>query len=70
MLNLGHIETVCGPKTNKRFNEAKPTHIGTTGGVQFFEHPFKGDESPLIVNHDGKWFITVFWDMPTSGELE
>ena len=56
-------------QASARITALNPTHIGTVAGIRFFEHPTKGDESPMIVKSNGIWHLTDFWDMPTLEEL-
>jgi hypothetical protein len=51
------------------FLAKNPTLIGTVNKHGFYEHPTRGDCSPLIViTADGKKKFTDFWDLPTSAE--
>lgn len=47
----------------------RPTHLGTVNGVRYFEHPRYGDESPLLANLDGVWYITDFWEVPDLSDV-
>ena len=51
----------------KAFLAKQPTHIGTVSGYDFYEHPTKGDESPLmVITPDGKVHATYEWELPES----
>lgn len=41
----------------------KPTHLGQAGGHQWYEHPTRGDEAPLIAVKNGEAYLTEFWEM-------
>lgn len=63
---------ITGPKTTAKWNKINPTHIGTVAGIRFFEHPTKGDESPLVIfdrSNTNRWIITEFWEVPGIEEL-
>ena len=47
----------------KAIAEAKPTFIGKLDGLRYFEHPFYGDESPLIVIINGTWYLSTEWEI-------
>jgi hypothetical protein len=48
----------------------KPVLIGIVAGIKFYEHPRKGDESPLIADDGvGNFGLTDFWEVPTIEEL-
>lgn len=62
-------------KFNKdKFLATNPTKIGTVFSdkgqrVDFFEHPFHGDESPLVAIIGDQCGLTGFWDLPEKEEL-
>ena len=51
--------------------DQQPVYLFTTGGVSFFEHPFHGDESPLLVKspYTGAFLETEFYDAPDFFEV-
>lgn len=54
----------------KSFLAKQPTLIGVVAGISFYEHPFYGDESPLIcITRNGKVKKTDFWELPTIDEV-
>ncbi len=53
-------------KAQKKITAEKPTYIGRVDGVSYFEHPFKGDEAPLLAKLDGSWFQSDHWELPES----
>lgn len=63
---------MCLPTPNAlNFLAKEPTLIGVVQGHAFYEHPTRGDESPLIaITHNGKLKRTDFWDLPTREETE
>lgn len=61
------------PATNKAraFLSKNPTLIGRVHGVDLYEHPTLGDESPLIaITADGRVKRTDHWELPTYDEGE
>lgn len=43
----------------------------TVSGVKFFEHPTRGDESPLLYEEaDGVYRASPWWDRPTADEVD
>ena len=60
---------------HRRFSKEKvlaanPTLIGIVAGIKFYEHPMKGDESPLIaLMVDGSCGLTDYWELPSHWEL-
>lgn len=58
------------PTTPKaiRFMAKKPTYIGTVHGVDLYEHPVLGDESPLVaITPAGRVLSTEHWELPLFG---
>lgn len=54
----------------KSFLKRNPTKIGTVGGVDFYEHPVNGDESPMYaITNKGKLKITDFWELPNFDDV-
>lgn len=50
----------------KKFLAKGPTHLGTVRGVDLYEHPELGDESPLMaVTADGRVKRTDHWEVPS-----
>lgn len=45
-------------------------YIGTVAGIKFYEHPTRGDESPLMILKDGKLVRSPFWELPDLAEVE
>ena len=53
-----------------KFLSKDPTHIGTVGEFDFFEHPTQGDEAPLmVIGPDGKVRRSDWYDLPTVEDL-
>ena len=47
------------------FLARNPTLIGVVAGHSFYEHPTRGDESPLIVIcPDGRKKLSDHWELP------
>lgn len=61
--------TINRPFNREKFFAAHPTLIGVVGNVRFYEHPTKGDESPLIAVTETECGVSDFWDLPTFQEL-
>lgn len=54
----------------KTFLANKPYLIGAVAGHNFYEHPTRGDESPLLViGTDGKLKLSDHWELPSVEEL-
>jgi hypothetical protein len=54
----------------KAFLKNKPVLLGTVAGHWFYEHPTKGDESPLVViTPNGKAILSTFWEVPSMEDL-
>ena len=54
----------------RAFLALNPTYIGLVAGHYFYEHPTRGDESPLIVIcPNGKKTISEHWELPTVDDL-
>ena len=53
--------------TASEFLALNPTLVATCKGVNFYEHPIRGDERPLMAIVDGKVITTDAWD---CGDLE
>ncbi|UGL62844.1 hypothetical protein [Xanthomonas phage MET13-T1] len=54
------------PTTEKAiaFMAKNPTYFGSAGGVDLYEHPTLGDESPIMaITADGRVKRTHLWDM-------
>ena len=51
-------------------NGLKPTYLMTVAGYRFYEHPHDGDESPMLVEIDGQFYQTDWWDRPDDEEIE
>ena len=48
----------------------KPYLMGVVAGYKFYEHPTRGDESPLLViGPDGKLKLSDHWELPSREEL-
>jgi hypothetical protein len=63
-------DIVQKPLNKSKVMAMKPPHAGTVAGVKFYEHPTKGDESPLIADvSGGKFGISSFWEVPDMDEL-
>jgi hypothetical protein len=47
-----------------------PYYIGAVAGHKFYEHPTRGDESPLfVIGPDGKLKLSDHWEIPSVEEL-
>ncbi len=54
-----------------KFLAKKPTLLGRVNGVDLYEHPELGDESPLMaITPEGKVRRTDHWEVPTSAEAQ
>jgi len=49
--------------------DLKELYVGVVAGVRFYEHPTRGDESPLMVLRDGRLVPSPYWELPTLDEL-
>lgn len=59
------------PTTEKAINflAKNPTLIGRVNGVDLYESPTLGDESPLIaITADGRVKRTNHWELPLASE--
>lgn len=59
------------PTTDKAraFLAKGPTLLGRVHGVDLYEHPTLGDESPLIaITIDGRVKMTEHWEVPSHDE--
>lgn len=57
-------------KKAQSFLAKSPTFIGTVGGINFYENPILGDESPLIyIGQDRKVRVSDFHDFPSLDEV-
>lgn len=49
----------------RAFLAKKPTYIGIVAGTRYYEHPEKGDESPLMaITPEGELKLSDFWELP------
>ena len=49
----------------RAFIAKNPTFIGRVNGVDLYEHPTNGDESPLVaVTATGRLRPTDYWELP------
>ena len=54
----------------KTFLATKPYCVGAVAAHKFYEHPTRGDESPLLViGPDGKLKLSDHWELPSVEEL-
>lgn len=54
----------------KAFLAKQPTLIGRVAGYSFYEHPTKGDESPLIViSPEGQIKLSDYYELPSFDDL-
>ena len=54
----------------RKFLDRKPTLIASVAGRRFYEHPTKGDESPLVeITREGKVRLSDFWEAPSLEDL-
>lgn len=68
MLTRRKLVKVYGPDLSWWQDHA--TLIGTVSGIRFYEHPYLGDEAPLIaVLPDGTMGDTDFWELPSIDEV-
>lgn len=59
------------PTTEKAiaFLAKNPTLLGTVHGVDLYEHPELGDESPLVaITADGRLKKTDHWEVPSPAD--
>jgi hypothetical protein len=54
----------------KKLAEYRPHLLGVQGGIQFFEHPIHGDESPVIAKCGNQVGLSWFYEVPAPGEME
>ena len=47
--------------------QPQPAYLYSLAGVSFYEHPTMGDEHPVLVKHNGKFYNTGYYD-PDHGE--
>lgn len=45
-----------------RFLAKNPTLLATVRGINFYEHPTRGDEAPVYAIVDGRLIETDAWD--------
>jgi len=50
-----------------KVKKANPTFLWNEGGIKFYEHPTKGDESPALALIDGEFYLSDIWD---KGDFE
>jgi hypothetical protein len=54
----------------KVFLKLNPVLLGNVAGHWFYEHPTKGDESPLVViTPNGEKRLSGFWEVPSMEDL-
>ena len=54
----------------RAFLAVNPTFIGIVAGHYFYEHPTRGDESPLImISPNGKKTLSDHWELPSLNEF-
>jgi len=46
------------------------TYLATVAGVSFYEHGEYGDESSMLFKHNGTFYYSGFYDMPSFYEAE
>lgn len=51
------------------FLAKNPTFMGRVCDVSFYEHPTKGDESPLVQIKNGQISVSDHWEVPSLEEL-
>jgi len=56
--------------SKEKLMNQNPTLIGRVEGIEFFEHPALGDESPLIAVTKDYCGVTEFYELPTRDEVE
>lgn len=49
-------------EAGERFLAKNPTLLATVQGVNFYEHPTQGDESPVFAIRNGYLILTDAWD--------
>lgn len=55
----------------KAFLAKNPTHLGRVHGVDLYEHPELGDESPVMaITADGRVKRTDHWEVPSAADGE
>ena len=62
------IESTNNTPNAVNFIRARPTMLFTIAGVNFYEHPTEGDESPIVAIVDGNLCRTDFYDRPDKYE--
>ena len=46
------------------------TYIDSVAGIAFYEHGKYGDECPMLFRHNGTFYYSYFYDMPSFYEAE
>ena len=46
------------------------TYLATVAGISFYEHGNYGDESSMLFKHNGTFYYSGFYDMPSFYEAE
>lgn len=73
-LHRNDMETAVNKPTTdnaKKFLAKDPTLLGRVHGVDLYEHPTLGDESPLMaITADGRVKRTDHWEVPSAADGE
>jgi len=56
-------------KSREKFLLKNPTLVGVVGNYRFYEHPFYGDEYPLLADDGKNVYVSCFYDLPTIWEI-
>lgn len=55
----------------QRFLAQEPTFIGRVLDTDYYEHPTRGDEAPLVaITADGRCKLTDHYDLPSINDQE
>ena len=46
------------------------TYLDTVAGISFYEHGTYGDEASMLFKHNGTFYYSGFYDMPSFHEAE
>ncbi len=46
------------------------TYLNTVAGISFYEHGTYGDECPMLFKHNGTFYYSDYYDMPSFHEAE
>lgn len=64
------MELIVRPLSREKVLAKTPTLVGVVAGIRFYEHPTRGDESPLIADAGPEGFgLTDHWELPDVFDL-